>query len=161
MAYSRAMLSEEEARSMVDENKKRTDTFALTEYAAIREEAKWIIEQVDRLENTALIFSGAIWAWVGTQAWKLIYIPVVWLPLVLSILFFIKRESLRRSLGEVAEYMMTIENHFIPQGGGWEHYLKSKKARHFRLWKRIFWTSLILFNLTAALLMILLNRPAC
>jgi hypothetical protein len=38
---------------MVDE--KRTDNFVLAEYAAPREEVKWIIGQIETLESTALI----------------------------------------------------------------------------------------------------------
>lgn len=142
---------------MAEEN--RTDKFVLAEYAAIREEIKWIIGQIETLESTTLIFSGAIWAWVAAQTWKPIYIAVVSLPFVLSLLFLIKRESLRRSLREAAEYSMKIESYFdLHKDMGWDRHLKSKGIRHFRFWKIIFWTVLILFNLSMALWMILCSQ---
>lgn len=140
-------------------DEKRADAFVLAEYAALREEIKWIIGQVEALERNALIFSGAIWAWIATQPWKPLYVAVVLLPLLLSILFLIKRESLRRSLKEAACFSLKIESYFnLADDMGWDHYLKSKGVRHFKFWKAAFWTVLILFNVGMALLTIFLSR---
>src|SRR6185436_2268870 len=118
----------------------RIDKFLLAEYSALREEVKWLITQIETLEYTALIFSGAIWAWGGQQQGP-IKMVVIFLPLILSVLLFIKRESLRRSLREAAEYLMKLESHFnLPDGMGWDHHLRAKGVRHFRTWKKIFWS---------------------
>jgi hypothetical protein len=44
--------------------------FLLAEYNGLREQIKWIISQVEALENFALITSGALWAWLITQKWN-------------------------------------------------------------------------------------------
>jgi hypothetical protein len=67
-----------EENFQVRRDPKRTDQFALAQYSALREEVKWIIGQVDALETTSLIFSGAVWAWIATQQkWKPIYYYVM------------------------------------------------------------------------------------
>lgn len=140
-------------------DEKRADSFVLAEYAALREEIKWIIGQVESLERNALLFSGAIWAWIAPQQWKPFYVVVVWLPLLLSILFLIKRESLRRSLKEAANFSLKVESYFnVADDVGWDHYLKFKGVRYFKFWKAAFWTVLILFNLGMALAAISLSQ---
>lgn len=131
-----------------DAEHERTDDFVLAEYSAVREEIKWIIGQIDALERNALIVTGAIWAWIATQHWEDLYVI---LPLVLSILFFIKRRSLSLSLREAAVYVLKIEEHFaLPEGIGWEHHLAKKRPKHFRAWKLAFWLLLIVANLGMA-----------
>jgi len=144
-------MEHEKPKDLSDERRKPLDGFVLAEYSAVREEIKWIIGQVDTLENTALIFTGAAWAWIATQKWRPLYLL---LPLVLSILFFVKRRSLSNSLKEVAAYVMTIEEYFgLPQKNitGWEHHLDKNKPRHFRWWRRAFWFLLIAVNFGMAL----------
>ena len=59
----------------------RIDNFLLAEYAALREEVKWNLGQMEKLEYTALIFSGAIWTWIS-QPQTPLKKAVVFLPLV-------------------------------------------------------------------------------
>jgi hypothetical protein len=112
---------------------KRTDQFAFAEYSALREEVKLIVGQIDALETSSLIFSGAVWAWIVTQEkWKPIYDAVVFLPFGLSVLFYIKRRSLHHAVHELGNHIMRIETHFnLPEDIGWEHHLRAKGVRHF------------------------------
>jgi hypothetical protein len=131
-----------------DDERNRVDAFVLAEYAALREEIKWIIDQIDTLERNALILTGAVWAWIATQNWDDAY---VMLPLVLSVLFFIKRRSLSFALRGAAKYVLKIEEHFtLPKGIGWEHHLAENRPKHFRVWKLAFWLLLIAINLSMA-----------
>jgi hypothetical protein len=90
----------------------RTDKFVLAEYTAVRDEIKWVIGQVDALETTALLSSGALWAWALAPARTATpaYPAIMWLPFALSVLFLIKRSSLRRSLRQCAVFSLKVED---------------------------------------------------
>jgi hypothetical protein len=62
----------------------------LAEYAGLREEVKGIISQTEALENLALTTSGRILAWLITQEWNPVYWLGVWLPFLVSLLFYEK-----------------------------------------------------------------------
>jgi len=49
-----------EPELQLNRNQERIEKFVLAQYAALRQEIKWIILQVDALETAALVFSGAI-----------------------------------------------------------------------------------------------------
>ena len=83
--------------------------FLLAEYAGLREEVKWIISQTEALENLALAASGGIWAWLITQEWNPVYWLGVWLPFLISLLFYGKRRALSASLKTVSNYILKIE----------------------------------------------------
>jgi hypothetical protein len=153
----------------------RQDKFILAEYAAVREEVKWIIAQTHAIETRALLSSGAVWAWIlaPTRIAPAYYHAVIWLPFALSMLFLVKRASPKRSLKECAEFSLNLERHFtLGPALGWEQYLREPKtvadcsdtqpsgtsrktgAHHFRAWKFVFWAALIGLNFTFALLIV-------
>jgi hypothetical protein len=68
----------------VSRDKNRVDDFILAEYPTVRDEVLMIIGQVATLESTALLASGAIWAWVSAQSAGAVVQFAVWLPLVVS-----------------------------------------------------------------------------
>jgi hypothetical protein len=87
-----------------------------------------------------------------------VYLAGVWLPLLTSSLFYLKRQALSDSLAEVARYVMKLEDHFrLPDDLGYEHHLKSSKAAHFKKWRTYYWAILVGTNTLLAIILLILK----
>ncbi len=92
-----------------------------------------------------LIVTGGFWSWIAAQVHNAPYLCLFsWLPLALTWLLFHKATSLNAKFVGFNEYPMKVEDAFIRDGGGWEHFLKTG---HLPDPERLFWRFLIGGNL--------------
>ncbi|QDU41123.1 hypothetical protein Mal4_54880 [Maioricimonas rarisocia] len=107
-----------------------TRAFLLAEHAMLRGEIGNLVGQLVQNEATALIASGAIWSWLATHDWQPAYLPVLFLPAALCILFCLRWLTLEGSISGIAAYLRRVEERLQLQGMGWEtHVAKTRRGR--------------------------------
>jgi len=119
--------------------------FLMTEYVQLKNEIILCVQGIENTERYALVFSGAIWAWLVTQKWNIAFFVVLFIPTLITALFEIKRRSLASSINLIATYIKNIEDAVgitDKKVGklGWEHRDQdSKEAHAFRKWRKLYW----------------------
>ena len=78
--------------------------FLISEHNMLRSEIRERINDIELLQRNALIFSGAIWAWLATRGWNPTYIFVVCLPFVITSLFWLKSKITSKDIRKFATY---------------------------------------------------------
>ncbi|MEP7137676.1 MAG: hypothetical protein ABI904_22350 [Chloroflexota bacterium] len=139
----------------ITENQKQ---FLITEYVQLKSEIMLCIQGIENTERYALVFSGAIWAWLATQKWNFAFFIVLFIPALLTKLLEIKRRSLAKSINQIATYIRKIEDAIgvsNEKAGklGWEHREQEDDKTHtFRDWKKIYWKLLFWGNVIIGLI---------
>ncbi len=135
-----------------------TRDYLLAEYKWLREEIMSVCRQMEQNETWALIVSGAIWSCVVLPNWNAAYLPVLFAPAVLALLFAFRWFSLEISLHRIAAYLRDVEKGLDLEPYGWETRLgvqreqlkKDGKKEPFVWFHRLFWAVLIGGNLLLA-----------
>jgi len=83
--------------------------FLMSEHNMLRSEIRERINDIELLQRNALIFSGAIWAWLATRGWNPTYIFVVCLPFVITSLFWLKSKITSKDIRKFATYIKKVE----------------------------------------------------
>lgn len=132
--------------------------FLMTEYVQLKSEIMLCIQGIENTERYALVFSGAIWAWLATQKWNFAFFIVLFIPALLTKLLEIKRRSLAKSINQIATYIRKIEDAVgvsSKKAGhlGWEHRAQEDEKTHtFRDWRKIYWKLLFWGNVAIGLI---------
>lgn len=140
--------------------------FLMTEYVHLKSEIMLCIQGIENTERYALVFSGAIWAWLATQKWNFAFFVILFVPALLTKLLEIKRRSLANSINRIAEYIKRIEDAVGVTDEkvgrlGWEHReQEDKKAHTFRDWRKIYWKLLFWGNITIGLIYFVMSLIA-
>ena len=132
--------------------------FLMAEYVQLRNEITLCLQGIENTERYALVFSGAIWAWLATQKWNIAFFIVLLIPTLITRLFKIKRSALGSSINLMATYIQRIEDTIgvsDKKAGnlGWEHRNQdSEEAHAFRKWRKLYWKLLEWGNIIIGLI---------
>lgn len=136
----------------------RQEKFLMAEYTQMRSEIMLCIQGIENTERYAIVFSGAIWAWLATQKWNPAFVIVLLIPALITKLLEIKRRSLANAISQIAVYIRKIEDAVDvtdEQVGklGWEHREQNNEQTHtFRNWRKIYWQLLFWGNIIIGLI---------
>jgi hypothetical protein len=130
---------------------KETRDFVVAEHKLLRDEISNLIKQLEQNQGLSLVASGAIWSWLVTLDWRTAYIPVLFLPGALSILFWLRWLALETGIFNVAAYERRLEERLSLQGMGWETHVEATGRGLFKLFHWTFWSVLITGNFALAI----------
>ena len=109
----------------------RTDcTFLNDEVAALRESIRNRISIIENDIRSAIVFTGAAWAWILTHNTLLsgFFTAATLIPFFITLLLLYKYKIQHRAIREIAEYVMMVENHFnLPKDFGWEMHVERNR----------------------------------
>ncbi len=111
-----------------------------------------LIQTLNSDRTFALVASGAIWSWFGTNSPEEINPWLIWLPAILTALFVVKTFWTHKSIGMIAKYVQDLERQIgLPETVGWERWLgKNKPNKSFNY---LFWSVLLGGNLLVGIWM--------
>ncbi len=151
----------------VGEPSSLTKEYLKEEQKQRRQEIENLIERTESDQKNGLVITGAFWAWLATNSDKL-YTPVdwlaVWLPTIIMLFFFYRWRMLSDAMDQAADYMIQLEEYFkVPDGLGWEHYLKEAREKkripeHMEVTAKLFWQGLIVVNVAIAVVFMVLKK---
>jgi len=96
--------------------------------------------------------SGAIWAFILTQASSDAVPYLKWIPALMSLVLGLKSYLLTKSLSEAFDHLSELEDHFaLPPQKGWVHYFTERSAKYKRRWRSGFWIGLASVNIAVAI----------
>jgi hypothetical protein len=133
------------AKQFLEMDAAKTD-FLTAGYQELRAEIRDSINAIESAQRDALIFSGAIWAWLATQSWKPHFQFILLLPLCVSFFYWYKHLQISRTITNIAIYLKKVEEQIVPEGLGWETYVARAGHKHFKYWNIFYWSALISFN---------------
>src|ERR1051326_1746263 len=94
--------------------------YLLQESKVMNERVKWYLEQQEKLETQGLFASGAIWAFVLSRPFTPTFEYVTWLPVVLTLVLFVKSLLFTEALKESFAYIEKLEALCeVPANMGW------------------------------------------
>jgi hypothetical protein len=126
--------------------------YLIAQASHIHERVQWYLERHERIEILGLGGSGAIWAFILTQASSDAVPYLKWLPALMSLVLGLKSYLLTKSLSEAFNHLSELEDHFaLPAQKGWVHYFTQRSAKYKRRWRSSFWIGLVIVNTAAAL----------
>jgi hypothetical protein len=132
-----------------------TKEFLLEEQKQRRLELSHLIKSIENDQRNAVVLTGAIWAWLLTNADKVsgpANLIVAVLPALVIAFLFYRYRGLSQAIQLVAEYTRRLELVFeLPDGLGWEtHVLHLRDDGRWpgSLGKRarVLWASLVILN---------------
>ncbi|MBL4586735.1 MAG: hypothetical protein JKX84_06740 [Flavobacteriales bacterium] len=122
--------------------------YLLQEANVIGVRIQWYLEQHEKIENLGLLSTGAVWAFIMSHSWNESIKFIAWIPLIASVLLFIKSLLFTKTIGEAFDYLHGVEEQFnLPTGKGWVHSFRAKSSKYKRKWRKFFWLFLIAINL--------------
>jgi hypothetical protein len=133
-------------------------TFATNEHAALREEILFLIKQSYITENSVVLGTAALYAWVFTNSSLEIPRVVWWIPVLVAILGGIREIGIRSRVAQIGRYIMGIEKNLRSESKlGWEHYLanvrKNVKGKILGITSGLFWGAFLVTTVIIAILM--------
>jgi hypothetical protein len=125
------------------------DRFLLNEYTELWARYRQVVDQLVANERYALIFSGAVWAWVIANKNEDIYVFVTWLPFVVTVFFFIKGHFfLYKVASQIVHHIGSIADKKKVRRFTW---LLEKPGDAFARWQHLFWSTMAATNLIVAI----------
>lgn len=138
--------------------------FRIKEYELLTNDLHHIFREAPTNERWLLLTNGGFWAWILTNQDKVVSPLLLFIPLVICALFYLRMRSYKRKQKIISNYRTIIESEFLKDKIGWEKYYRSAsmKKSSFKSYSTLFWTILISGNLivTAYLLLILIISKA-
>ena len=125
--------------------------YMLGEASVMGERIQWYLEQQENLETTAILGSGAIWAFVLALNWSEAVSYLTWIPFFVCLLLAIKSQIFTRTINEAFDYLSDLEDHFGMATYGWVHFFRARSGRYKRRWRNSFWALIVLANMSVAL----------
>ena len=135
--------------------------FLTEESIKLREEVIFFLKQIEANERFALFSSGAVWALVASMKWNDAMNIIIWMPSIITIVFFIKRKMLTKTLGNIGEYIKNTEKIISEKSSielGWETYWAKHKednlkfnSSYMKWWGNIFWVFVLVTNISLAI----------
>lgn len=133
---------------------KVNEQFHLEEYKSLRSEVLETVKEIPSVERLSLLMYGAIWTWYFTKAPNIdptVSRYFIFLPLVISALFFLRINALKAKLKVLGAYLKDIETELGSDNLGWEAHLDARGNNIFSRFGAIFWGLQITGNLCLAL----------
>jgi len=133
----------------------------MAEYNANQARYRQLTEQAVWLQNYALIYTAAIWTWALAVENPFISRFALWLPVLITSLFFAKATLLHSIVTNIYKRLAEIEDYLGASAVGW--YSSQDKTgaldkrvvkphQFFRRWTRHYWSLLLLVNFVLSLL---------
>lgn len=125
--------------------------FLISEHSSLREEIIGLTNEISTLQKSVLYLSGALWAWFASQVINKELLFILYLPAALSVLILLRICAIRALIGNIDNYLLNLEKNLnLPEGLGWEKYLKNISKKLNYLWNILYWGSLIGGNIFLA-----------
>ena len=125
------------------------EQFWLAEYSELWVRYRQIVGQLVANERYALIFSGALWAWVFANRAEEVSFMAPWVPLVVTIFFFVKAHFfLYEAANQINTHIRWVEEKLKLGDLAWH---SKEYGDAFSYWQPLFWGSLCLVNFITAI----------
>jgi len=125
----------------------RCKDFLISEHSSLREEVIGLTKEISTLQRSALYLSGALWAWFASQTIPEKASFILYLPAALSVLILLRTMAINALIGNIDNYLLKMgEKLELPDGLGWEKYLKSVSKLLKYIWNILYWSFLIVGN---------------
>lgn len=123
------------------------------EWKELRDEAISLAHETRKLEQLAVVATGAVYAWVATHKLEM---GAVWiLPWFIPVLFAaagaLRSWAIAKQIGHMSAYLTEIEKE-LSAGGGWETFFSTRRGYLYRT-AVTFWTLLLVVTIAVPLLM--------
>ena len=123
----------------------------ISEYEAHQARYRQLTTQAVWLQNSALIFSGVIWAWAFGVQNPSMSKAFLWLPSLMTMLFLAKAIFLHFVATDLHKRLGNIEELLDATDVGFYHSGSKNGAQHFifKYWLRSYWSLILLANFIA------------
>jgi hypothetical protein len=139
--------------SMIEAHTPLVD-FHLIQYDALRKEIESCVHEIRTLERYTLIGTGFVWAWLASN--QQLNVPSIfwWIPLLFSLLGWLRTLALATSVRRLAEYIRTVEESYLCNENviGWETYKWSRVRPSIKLSVYTFWILLSAISIVVPLI---------
>lgn len=145
----------------------RRGDFSLMTYEAMRMEVLYHLEQLPRIEQTALLVTATIFSWMAVTHNNIDSVGValfIWyVPLVFSIFSFYRHQMAQLAIRSIADFIATkVAPELDAVEVCWEEQMRRSRLQRsgghlFRVSNRIFWGGLIGANLLVPIVFVALR----
>lgn len=116
----------------------------ISEHSSLREEILGLTNEIFTLQKSALYISGALWAWFASQTIPEKLLFMLYLPTAISALILLRTWAIIALIGNIDSYLSKMKEKLgLPDGLGWEKYLKKSSKKLKYLWNTLYWGFLI------------------
>ncbi len=135
-------------------------SYLLQEVSIFNNRVVWYLEQQQKQEIFGLGASGALWAYILQLKNHDFLLPLILLPIFITVVLAVKSSVLTRSMQESMSYLATLEERFkLEDNMGWVHFYRSNTSHYKKRWRTVFWISLLVINAMFSVYFFV-NRPA-
>ncbi|MBL3528372.1 MAG: hypothetical protein JMN27_12455 [gamma proteobacterium endosymbiont of Lamellibrachia anaximandri] len=118
------------------------------EFQELQARYRQLVDDTVWLQRYALIFSGAVWAWIFSDSSKSPQNLAVWAPFVITVLFSLKAIILHFYAQQIHRYLHRVEEWMELDNLGWS---ATQSKMGFAKWLLVFWFVVAAVNLSLAL----------
>lgn len=119
----------------------------IAEYQERLQRYRQLAEQQNQLQQWALVFSGALWAWVLSRQRSLELVAASWIPVIMNIFFYSKARLLDRIAGTIYVRLDQIAS---AVGHSESPYVTEWVSEKWEPWSTLFWTVVIVLTIVIA-----------
>lgn len=128
--------------------------YQLWESQFLRESIATSVSSISELERNVLIGTGLVWTWLATNE-IVDEARILWfLPVIFSLLGWLRARALLRSIQRTAGYVRKLESYLCisPAPCGWETHLAQVRRPLVSRTIDLFWACLLIIAITVPLL---------
>ncbi|MBL3618304.1 MAG: hypothetical protein JMN26_11280 [gamma proteobacterium endosymbiont of Lamellibrachia anaximandri] len=126
----------------------KQEQFLLLEFQELQARYRQLVDDTVWLQRYALIFSGAVWAWIFSDSAKSPQNLAIWAPFVITVLFSLKAVILHLYAQRIHSYLHSVEEWMELDNLGWS---ATQSKMGFANWLLVFWLVVAVVNLSLAL----------
>lgn len=119
-----------------DKPKTRGDELLLKEHESLHKEVEVHILALRKAEDYCLLAVGGVWTWL--ISYRMVESPLIFLPTILTFLFYMKRLSIDAAIRRFHSHLMEVEKKFAVEG--WEHHIHNTTDWIGRYSHLYYWT---------------------
>ena len=120
----------------------------IVEYEARLQRYRQLAGHQSQLQHWALVFSGALWAWVLSRPQSGVLVAAYWIPVVTNTIFYVKT----RLLGRIAESIYCrLDEIARAVGHDDPRYFKDWVPEDWGAWSKTFWSTVLILTIGMAL----------